>query len=65
MSNRTSAGTGPTSGEAPLGLVSLAAFGLVLFWSAVCALRRRRWIAVVGLVLNGAPWAYAVWFITR
>ena len=105
MNNRTPTGVGPTSGEAPLGMVSLAAFGLVLFWSAMCAIRinsllpseaalpimgflllgvlgltslgvlcallalfltrRRRWIAVVGLVVNGAPWAYALWFITR
>jgi hypothetical protein len=101
----TPAGTGSTAGEPPLGLVSLAAFGLVLFWIGACSLliwslipseaalpvfgflyigvlglsslgvlcallglfltRRRRWIAVVGLVLNGAPWAYVMWFVFR
>jgi hypothetical protein len=98
MHSPTPAGTGSTTREAPLGMVSLAAFGLVLFWVGACSLwiwslipseaalpvfgflyfgvlglsslgvlcallglfltRRRRWIAVVGLVLNGAPWAY-------
>jgi hypothetical protein len=32
-----------TTSEAPLGMLSLAAFGLVL---------------------NGAPWAHALWFLT-
>jgi hypothetical protein len=34
----TPAGTGSTAGEAPLGPVSLAAFGLVLFWIGACSL---------------------------
>jgi len=93
-----------TGREPPLGMVSLAAFGLVLVWTGVLALwirsllpseaalpvigflcigvlllsslgvlcavlgliltRRRRWIAVVGLVVNGAPFAYVAWFLT-
>lgn len=101
MHSQTPAGTGST--EAPLGMVSLAAFGLVLFWVGACSLwiwslipseaalpvfgflylgvlglsslgvlcallglfltRRRRWIAVVGLVLNGSPWVYVMWFV--
>jgi hypothetical protein len=32
MPGQAQAGTGSTTGEAPLGMVSLAAFGLVLFW---------------------------------
>ena len=55
----------PVIGFLCLGVLGLSSLGLLCALLGLFLTRTRRWIAVVGLVLNGLPWGCVLWYLSQ